>query len=222
MNTKRVSRYLPSLGIALCASVSICSTASAQCSFTLDGLRVNYNIVDERDAGLLMNINGNHFNADVEGLIRGQSTANLDDELDYVLINVPNHHRALYAMAQLHLRENKEKLPAETYSMPCWFERAIAFTPQDPAVRMIYGIYLHKKKNYRDAEQRYHEALELEPNLVEAHYNIALLYIDLNRYDEAVTHAKRAYELGYPLPGLRQKLVRMGRWDPVASASPGG
>jgi len=27
-----------------------------------------------------------------------------------------------------------------------------------------------------------------------------------------VERAKRAYELGYPLPGLRNKLVRLDKW----------
>lgn len=46
----------------------------------------------------------------------------------------------------------------------------------------------------------------------EINYNLGLLLVDLKDYDGAVERAKRAYELGYPLPGLKNKLVRLRRW----------
>jgi len=45
----------------------------------------------------------------------------------------------------------------------------------------------------------------------EIHYFLGLFYIDLDDLDAAVRHAERAYELGYPLPGLAAKLRRHGR-----------
>lgn len=45
----------------------------------------------------------------------------------------------------------------------------------------------------------------------ELNYLLGLFYIDLDELDLAVEHAERAYELGYPLPGLATKLKRRGR-----------
>lgn len=42
-------------------------------------------------------------------------------------------------------------------------------------------------------------------------YNLGLILIELGEIDEAEKYAKLAYELGYPLPGLRAKLERLSR-----------
>jgi tetratricopeptide (TPR) repeat protein len=44
----------------------------------------------------------------------------------------------------------------------------------------------------------------------EIHYFLGLVLVDLKDYERAREHAARAYELGYPLPGLRDKLARAG------------
>lgn len=45
----------------------------------------------------------------------------------------------------------------------------------------------------------------------EIHYFLGLVYLKLDDLDDASVHAKLAYDLGYPLPGLRQKLEAAGR-----------
>jgi tetratricopeptide (TPR) repeat protein len=44
-------------------------------------------------------------------------------------------------------------------------------------------------------------------------YNLGLVELELSEPDRAVEYAQRAYALGYPLPGLRRKLERLGRWS---------
>jgi tetratricopeptide (TPR) repeat protein len=44
----------------------------------------------------------------------------------------------------------------------------------------------------------------------EIHYFLGLALLRLKDYDNARLHAKRAYELGYPLPGLSRKLADAG------------
>jgi hypothetical protein len=47
-------------------------------------------------------------------------------------------------------------------------------------------------------------------------YNIGLTYFDVGEFDKALVSAHRAYGGGFPLPGLRNKLKRAGKWkDPV-------
>jgi tetratricopeptide (TPR) repeat protein len=54
----------------------------------------------------------------------------------------------------------------------------------------------------------------------EIHYNLGLIYLELGNAEAAQAQAKRAYELGYPLPGLKKKLVKAGYWqdEPVRAA----
>ena len=44
------------------------------------------------------------------------------------------------------------------------------------------------------------------------HYNLGLALIEVGRVDDALMHAQLAYKAGFPLPGLREKLKRMGKW----------
>ena len=46
---------------------------------------------------------------------------------------------------------------------------------------------------------------------VEVLYNLGLISLDLNEVDAAVEYAKKAYSLGYPLPGLKDRLKKLGR-----------
>jgi len=50
----------------------------------------------------------------------------------------------------------------------------------------------------------------------EVQYNLGLINLEAGHVDAAVDNAKHAYELGYPLPGLRNKLEKLGRWQPSA------
>jgi hypothetical protein len=43
-------------------------------------------------------------------------------------------------------------------------------------------------------------------------YNLGLVLFDMKLYEDAKARAVAAYELGYPLPGLRRKLERIGKW----------
>lgn len=46
----------------------------------------------------------------------------------------------------------------------------------------------------------------------EIHYLLGLMLVEQGDIDAAVVQAKEAYERGYPLPGLKRKLERLGRW----------
>ena len=151
-----------------------------------------------------------HFNSDVENLRRGQSGTIIGD-LDYTLRAFPNHHRALNAMA-LYQRANPEAAVAPFRSAECYFNRAMRFRPGDGTTRMLYGSYLFKRGQRQEALQRYQEALALQPESAEVHYNMGLLQLELKQTAQALEHAHKAYALGYPLQGLKNKLKRAGAW----------
>ena len=151
-----------------------------------------------------------HFTSEVETLKAGAS-GDLALDLDYTLRAFPNHPRALWAMARLQLRDGYPAT-AHYYSAECYFERALRWRPEDPAVWLVYGMYLHRKKDIDGALQKYQRALELQPDNLEAHYNLGLVYAERGQYEEARQQAKIAYDGGYPLPGLRRILEKSGQW----------
>jgi len=151
-----------------------------------------------------------HFTADVENLVRGFTSFTALPDLEYTLRAFPNHHRALNSIANYHIKNNAKKIGL--YSIDCWFDRAMRFRPDDAVVRLIYAIYLARTDQKKSALEQYQTALELQPDSAETHYNIGLLYFDMQKYDLAFEHAEMAYDLGYPLPGLRKRLVKVGAW----------
>lgn len=151
-----------------------------------------------------------HFTSAVETLKAGAS-GNLALDIDYTLRAFPNHPRALWAMARLQLRDGYSP-SAHYFSADCYFERALRWRPEDPAVWMIYGMYLHRKKDTDGALEKFTRGLELQPDNLELHYDIGLVYAERGQYEEARKHAKIAYDGGYPLPGLRRILEKKGEW----------
>jgi TPR repeat protein len=51
------------------------------------------------------------------------------------------------------------------------------------------------------------------PDNATAHYNLGLLYFDKKNYSKAKVHAEKAYALNFPLPGLRNRLKKVGKWS---------
>ena len=148
-----------------------------------------------------------HFTPNVENLIKGES-GTIAADLTYTLRAFPNHHRALYSLVRYQLRDKNRRLMV---SPECFLERATEFKADDAIVYMIYGIYLHGLDRLPDAEQKYQKAEELfEQPSAELFYNMGLLYVDMANYEAASRYARRAYDLGYQLPGLRQMLARRG------------
>ena len=149
-----------------------------------------------------------HFTSNVESLKSGQTSgADPMGDIAYTLNAFPNHHRALWSVSRLQFKQGKPTKP----SAECLLERAIRFSPQDVAVRVIYGAHLHKAGKLNEALQQYLAAEKINPKWAELHNNIGLLYFDLKQYAQAKQHAQLAYQLGYPLPGLRNKLKRVGQ-----------
>lgn len=149
-----------------------------------------------------------HFTPEIESLKRGLNGP-LPGDIHYTLIQLVNHHRALQAMANWQLK-NPRKPSDEFFPAECYFERALAFTPDDPLIYMIWGNYVFRLKEYDRAVEIYRRAEELAPEDPEVQYNLGLLYVELEDYEKAKQYALKAYAKNYPLPGLRNRLKRAG------------
>ena len=153
-----------------------------------------------------------HFTEQVEKLEKGQSTVSLGADITYTLRAFPNHPRALNSMSELGLRQKRDRPTGSPYSVECWFERAIRFRPEDGHVRLVYGIALLKRAERTAAIEQLQKADKLLPRNANVHYNLGLAYFAMRDYDKALEHAKVAYNLGFPLPGLRDMLKRENKW----------
>ena len=158
-------------------------------------------------------VESQHFTENIKNLIRGED-AFLGDDLSYTLVRFPNHYPALQAIVKLSMREKDVRPLSAHYSVECFFDRAMRFRPGDGIVRMLYANYLLKLKGRgEEALEQYQEAVKIQPEHANINYNIGLLYLKAKNYEQSVVHAKKAYRLGFPLPGLRNKLKRAGKWD---------
>lgn len=151
-----------------------------------------------------------HFTPSVENLVRGHYGTIIGD-LDYTLRAFPNHHRALYSMMK-HQLAHPVGLDSQYYTIECYFQRAIRFAPHDPVPHMLFGIFHYKSGRLDGALEKYLDAYRMSPDWVELNYNLGLLYLELDKDEKAVLHAKYAYEHGYVLQGLKDKLSDQGLW----------
>lgn len=198
---------------AVLLALSACASAHAEnyCG----ELQNHYGPLDYRMRGKvnLEIVERAHFTREVEAGIKG-ATGAIAGDIDYTLRAIPNHVRALATMAKLGLRQNKLKLPYARYPVECYFLRAIRFAPDDGMVRSTYGNYLFAQGRTDEALSAYSAAVELMPTDATANYNLGLVYLKKKDFANARRYAMVAYEQGFPLQGLKNKLVDAGQWEP--------
>ncbi len=160
-----------------------------------------------------------HYNADVENIRKGLSTVNIGEDLEFVLRYFPNHSRALNSMLKLGIREKTNRPRGNKDTIDCWFQRATTFRPDDGTVNLLYGLWLISRGERKQAQEQLERARTSMPkgnaNYV---YNLGLAYFEVGQYDRSLEAAHAAYALGYPLPGLRTKLEKAGKWRPPSPA----
>lgn len=202
--------------IRLTASILMLFVTTLSAQEALEG-SAPWDYRDSRFAHDLQTVEKHHFNLNVQSLTKGQSSSDLGGDLEFILRYFPNHHKALDAMGRLSRRQARGTIlsdgKVQRRDAAVFFERAVKFAPDDGIVRMLYGIHLQLTKAGSKARLHYEAALELEPAAPEVHYNAGLFYLDIDETELALEHARRAYENGYPLPGLRNKLQLAGIWQ---------
>ena len=219
---------------SLIFGIGFCASADAQPSSSIcGGLRNSFGPYDYRDQvgstdyknnpnNPLFLVESAHFRPEMDALIRGGQGERSDvgPEFDYTLRAFPNHHKALEAMIRLGEKLHTDQPRGSRYPIDCWFERAIRFRSNDAIVRMIYATYLGKQKRLPEAIKQLEVTNGLAKDNGFTHYNIGLIYLDLEKPDRALEQAHIAYALGMQHPELREKLMSSGHWrEPAAAAA---
>lgn len=165
-----------------------------------------------------------HFTPRVEALLAGQS-ATIGGDLSYLMRTSPNHHRGLLAIMRFVERSRTPQPHDMQYTIDCYFDRALRFTPDDVIVRMLFARHLGNLKNPQGAKAQLEYATKLAGDNGLTHFNIGLTYFDLGLYAEALASAHAARLNGFPRPELEARLREKGHWSepaPAASASSPG
>lgn len=164
-----------------------------------------------KDKSLLSNVEHNHFNDNVRMLRKGLS-GTIAGDLDYLLRAYPNHPGGLDAMGRLGRRAKSEDLNGAHFKVTCYFDRAMRLAPDDPTVRTLYAQHLWMTGHRKEAVEQIEEAEKLGAQDANTLYNIGIMKFDTGDKEGAVKYAVKAYELGFPLPGLKMKLKKAGLW----------
>lgn len=206
MNTVRWS-----LAFAAFAALSVSQArAAVECEpFKWQEERLDVNA--EKDKVRISQIEGHHFDADTESLIRG-ITGSIGADIDFLVRYSPNHHRGLAALVRLALKEKTPKPSGVSIPVECFLLRALEFKPSDPEVQKIYATYLARLGRDDEALATFEQAEKLAPDDPVVAYNIGLLLTEKRDFERARMYAKKAYAGGLQFPGLRDKLAKQGQW----------
>ena len=151
-----------------------------------------------------------HLDPALARMNSGQFNLYVLSDLEFLLRRWPNHYQALQGLIRYEAGGGRTSSERST---ACYFESAQQFAPDDVNVLILKGIYFHNKSDDDAAEAAWLNALRVDAGSPDAHYNLGLLYFDAGRSEDALMHATAAYESGYPLPGLKNKLVEAGQWE---------
>ncbi|MCB1737315.1 MAG: hypothetical protein KDI42_04235 [Gammaproteobacteria bacterium] len=161
-------------------------------------------------ASALIGIDNKYLSDEVQTLASRDAALSID----LALRAFPNHPRALWAAVRNERRQGPPKYGArDRLSVACYIERALTVAGDDGLVWMLWGIYLHQNKAYRDAVVKYRHALELGVESAELNYNLGLALLKVDDVQGALAQARLAYSRDYPLNGLKRKLIKLGVWS---------
>ena len=161
-----------------------------------------------------------HLTPKVETLKGGSTASTPGGDLAYTLRAFPNHPRALMATVRFSEKTKKDPPPEMIYSVGCWFDRAERFRPDDATVKLLYGLHLIRSGKSKDGIPKLESALALSGDDPNIFYNLGLAYFELKQFDKSLEYAQKAYSLGFPLPGLKNKLQKAGKWKEEAITAP--
>jgi len=98
-------------------------------------------------------------------------------------------------------------------------QRSMHAQPTRPEPYVMLAMIKRKAKQLPDALEVMKQADDVtHGQSAEIQYNLGLINLELGDKDASRANAKKAYGLGYPLPGLKNKLRKIGKWSDADDA----
>ena len=98
----------------------------------------------------------------------------------------PGHADAYYNLASLCFEQKRYDLARKYYG------RTIELLPMDGHARNNLGVVYESQGNLRKAEQLYRKAIQVDPDVAMAHYNLARHLLRQGKTEEALARLERA------------------------------
>jgi len=99
-------------------------------------------------------------------------------------------------------------------------EKGIKVQPTRPEAYIQLALIQRKHHKLKEALATLESAdAATRGGSADVQYDLGLINLEIGDIDAAVQNARRAYGLGYPLPGLKWKLQKMKRWDSSVAAT---
>jgi len=200
------NRYLCRTLVVLAAMTALSAAGQAPRAGN-DAARRDKNYYDPAAAAIVRSVELNHLDRAISE-IQEKRWPSARADLEFILNYVANHPQALALLVEVCLKMNEADCPQP------YFEKALRLFPETASTYSVYGAYLHRLGQVPKAIESYKRALFINPQSGQTHYNLGLAYFDTKEYDRANEEARRAYEMGIKLPGLRDKLIRAKQWNP--------
>jgi tetratricopeptide (TPR) repeat protein len=138
-------------------------------------------------------------------------------ETSYTVARVPNSSILLPQMYSW-LAEASRGLGRDDRAID-YLERAVSARPEDPQSYVLLGLLYRRLGDFSKAKATFLRGVTAtDGGSPELNYNFGLVLLQMKDYPAALERAKLAYDAGFPLPGLRNKLRALGYW-PTANAS---
>ena len=120
-----------------------------------------------------------HYYPAVMRMRAGEYTQPVLHDLDFLLRVWPNHLEGLKALMQY---EDGGGRVHQYRTVPCYFDRARRFAPDDSGVALLEGYYFSRKKNRTRARESYEDALRIDPESADVNYNAGLFFASVGEY----------------------------------------
>jgi len=107
--------------------------------------------------------------------------------------------------------------------MECWYLRGFMIAPDDPVVRLMYGIFLANRGREAEALNNLKIADAATQSAPALQHQLGLAYIQIKQYRAAQLCALRLKRAKFPLDGVERQLREANKWDSalVLPAEPG-
>jgi tetratricopeptide (TPR) repeat protein len=136
--------------------------------------------------------------------LRGYALEEMHGMYDRLPASDPFFGEVVTSLARLYRDSGKRDKALELLS------EGIQAQPGFPSTYALAALIYKDGKQPEKALQTLRQGLEAtEGQSAEIHYFLGLFLVDAGDLDNAASHARRAYDLGYPLPGLKAKLRRL-------------